>query len=562
MTTLESNSNNTNSRSRGFVRQMRAGRFTAAIFATIVSLSVASPEVEGQSLEWARRAGGPSFDAGSAISVDPTGSSHVTGHFTGTATFGPGEGNPVTLTSGGSDVFVAKYDNGAFSWVQQATSPNARGQAIAVDGEGNSYVTGYFRFSLDFPGTGVQLTQTLPGVQDLFVAKYSTTGSLAWARQAGLNFVPGVINVGKDAFGIAVDSAGNSYVTGQFGTELGEVALFVAKYSTTGNLLWTRHAGNDGVNSSSASGVAISLDSAGNSYVSGHFQGSITFGPGEGNQTILSSTGPALFLAKYDGTGTLLWAKQTIGSADGRGVSVDTNGNAHVTGSFAGTVVFGNGEVNQTSLSSVFVDIFVAKYSTNRNLIWAKQSNGPYLASGRGISVDSAGNAYVAGVFGSVGGNAGEAISVTFGMGEVHQTTLTSAIGSGTEIFLARYRNDSVPPPPPCAVDASAQVTVTRGGFRRNAATGRYVQQLTVRNTGATPIPGPVSLVVDNLSGNASLFNSSGNTACAMPVGPYVRVNVPAGLGAGQSAIVSLEFTNPTNQGIAYTTRVLSGTSN
>jgi hypothetical protein len=109
------------------------------------------------------------------------------------------------------------------------------------------------------------------------------------------------------------------------------------------------------------------------------------------------------------------------------------------------------------------------------------------------------------------------------------------------------------------AVDVSAQVKVTRGGFRLNRATGRYVQQVTLKNIGASAIAGPVSLVLDSLSATASLYNKTGVTAATTPAGsPYL--NVTAGdLAAGASVMATLEFTNLTNKSILYATRVLAG---
>ena len=115
---------------------------------------------------------------------------------------------------------------------------------------------------------------------------------------------------------------------------------------------------------------------------------------------------------------------------------------------------------------------------------------------------------------------------------------------------------------PACAANVSAQATVTRGGFRRNSTTGRYVQQVTLKNTGTSDMAGSVSLVVDNLSSNATLFNKTGDSGCASPIGPYMTIGVGPDnvLSPGESATVVLEFSNPGNQGIAYSTRVLVGT--
>jgi hypothetical protein len=111
------------------------------------------------------------------------------------------------------------------------------------------------------------------------------------------------------------------------------------------------------------------------------------------------------------------------------------------------------------------------------------------------------------------------------------------------------------------SVTRTAQVSVTRGGFRLNRATGHFVQTLRLENTGATSLQSPVSLTLDGLSGNAALYNQSGTTSCAPPLGsPYLNVNVGAdnALTPGEVTTVNLEFDNPTHQGITYTPRVLA----
>jgi hypothetical protein len=116
--------------------------------------------------------------------------------------------------------------------------------------------------------------------------------------------------------------------------------------------------------------------------------------------------------------------------------------------------------------------------------------------------------------------------------------------------------------PPLCATDVGSTVNVVRGGFRFNRTTGRFGQIVTLRNTGTAPLQGPVSLVLDNLSSNATLYTKTGVTTCAAPTGsPYQDVNVGADqvLSPGESATAALEFINPSNQGITYGTRVLAG---
>jgi hypothetical protein len=104
-----------------------------------------------------------------------------------------------------------------------------------------------------------------------------------------------------------------------------------------------------------------------------------------------------------------------------------------------------------------------------------------------------------------------------------------------------------------------ANVTVSRSGFRLNHGTNQYVQTVTITNTSACSIPGPVSLALDNLSANATLVAANGATSCTVPAGSSL-LNVQQGpLPPGQSVNVTLQFSNPTNQGIVYAPRILAG---
>jgi hypothetical protein len=107
--------------------------------------------------------------------------------------------------------------------------------------------------------------------------------------------------------------------------------------------------------------------------------------------------------------------------------------------------------------------------------------------------------------------------------------------------------------------DLGAKVAVSEGGFRLNHAINRFVQTVTITNTSATSIPGPVSLALDNLSANATLVGANGTTSSTVPAGSSF-LNVQQGpLASGQSATATLQFSNPTNHGIIYSPRVLAG---
>ena len=327
-------------------------------------------------LLWVKQAGGISNDHGHSVALDSAGNSYVTGRFLRTATFGESGQSigEVSLNSaGGDDIYLAKYNgNGALLWVKQAGgSADNVGTSVALDSAGNSYITGYSRGTATFgeSGQGIgEVSLNSAGDNDIYLAKYNSNGALLWVKQAG-----GSANsVGTS---VALDSAGNSYVTGYFwgtatfgesGQGIGEVSLnsagssdiYLAKYNSDGALLWVKQAGGN----NQALGNSVALDSAGNSYITGYFVGTATFGEsGQGiGEVSLNSAGYFdVYLAKYDSNGALLWVKQAgDNGVSGSSVAIDSNGNAYLTGFFGGTATFG--ETSLTSTGTNY-DAFLAK---------------------------------------------------------------------------------------------------------------------------------------------------------------------------------------------------------
>ncbi|HNX03231.1 MAG TPA: SBBP repeat-containing protein [Candidatus Cloacimonas sp.] len=358
---------------------------------------------------WAKQAGGTDYDEGMSIAVDANGNSYVTGYFFSNANFG----DTNLISSGYSDIYIAKLDsNGNWLWVKQAGGTSEEwGIGVAVDSNGNSYVTGFYQESATF-GT---ITLTSSGGNDIFVAKLDSNGNWLWAKQAGgTSYDEGV--------SIAVDTNGNSYVTGDFSasatfgtttlTSSGEGDIFVAKMDISGNWLWAQQAGGTDYDS----GFSVAVDANGNIYVTGSFKESATLG----TTTLTSSGSEDIFIAKLDSNGNWLWAKQAGGTYYdfGNSIAVDANGNSYVTGYFEYSATFGA----TTLTSSGESDIFVAKLNSNGNWLWAKQTGGTSFDFGYGIAVDANGSSYVTGFFME---------SATFGT-----TPLTSS--GGYDIFVAK----------------------------------------------------------------------------------------------------------------------------
>ena len=311
---------------------------------------------------WAVSAGGSSSEWASGIAVDSSGNAYVTGYFQETAAFG----STSLLSSGGNDIFIAKLSSsGSWQWaIMAGNSSDDSGNGIAVDSSGNAYVTGYFQETAAFGSTSL----TSDGSSDIFIAKLSSSGSWQWAVRAGSSD-----NDGGNR--IVVDSNGNAYVTGYFQetaafgnislTSDGSYDIFIAKLSSSGSWQWAVKAG--GSSADVSNGIAV--DSSGNAYVTGGFQGTAAFG----SISLTSDGSRDIFIAKLSSSGSWQWAVRAGGSsAEGpNGMAIDSSGNAYITGIFTGTTTFGN-----TSLmSSGFYDIFIAKLSSSGSSEWAVKAD-------------------------------------------------------------------------------------------------------------------------------------------------------------------------------------------
>jgi Tol biopolymer transport system component len=311
------------------------------------------------------------------------------------------------------------------------------GNRVATDAMGNVYVTGLFQGTADFdPGPGVCCPDYVGG-QDVFVAKYTPTGALVWARSIG--------GTGDDvSFGVAIAADGSVYTTGRFvGTVdfdpgpgtfnlsgTGEMDAFVWKLDSDGNFVWARRLGGTGA--VEGDGVAVAPD--GSVYAAGLFIREADFDPGPGTFVLTSQGGWNGFICKLDAQGNLVWARGLLGySAYANDMALHPNGSAvYVTGQFMNTVDFdpGPGEVLLTS--SGLWDIYVLKLDASGNLLWVRQMAGPQSEAGHGIAVGSDGSSYTTGYF--VG-------TVDFDPGD-DTYNLTSA--GGTDIFVVKLDTEGV----------------------------------------------------------------------------------------------------------------------
>jgi hypothetical protein len=378
----------------------------------------------GNTMVYSTYLGGLFGDGATAVAVDGAGNAYVTGS-TGSSDF-PTKTPLQRALAGSVDAFIAKVNatGDALLYSTYLGGPDAdNGMSIAVDTTGNASITGN-TLSLDFPTTANPLQPHFSGGVrffggDAFVAKLSSTGtSLVYSTYLG--------GAGEDSGQhIAVDGAGNAYVTGETystnfptasplqATNRGSQDAFVAKLDPQGSrLVYSTYLGG----SDFERGLGIAVDATGNAYVTG-FTDSTNFpttvgafvralgGPEDGYVAKLNAAGTALVYSTYLGGS---------GSDQSLSVAIDSSGNAYVTGLTDSTNF---PQVN--SVQAVFGgdhDAFITKVgASGGNLVYSTYFGGSNFEMGFGIAVDGSGNAYVAGTTRSTNFRTAHALQSTFG---------------------------------------------------------------------------------------------------------------------------------------------------
>ncbi len=419
------------------------------IFYTIVILAALISNVKAQApgCLWAKTSQSIIVDNTSPcrIAFDEYKNSYVIGTFESTAIFGN-----ITLYDSvgqGPDFYLVKTDStGAFLWARKVTGAYYNIPLdIAVDAQGNAYLTGYFQSKvITFDNITVLNSDTASTTSlDVFIAKYNPSGNVLWVRKSG----PESIFFESQAMAndIALDANGGVYITGYFenGISFGNDTLqnninpndatsFIAKYDTAGNELWAKK-----IYDSNNISYNIATDAIGGVFISGTFKDSIRFG----NITLVASNnGPFdfLFTAKYDASGNVIWANRggyVISSASGgfaflRG-TMDGNGNYYVGGSFAGdSAIFDSVVIYRSDNLTNTLTSFVMKYNSSGTLLWINACGGDGSVELEDIVADANNNFYITG---------------TYWGSHVHFGNDTLSPAPNEDIFCAKFNGNGNP---------------------------------------------------------------------------------------------------------------------
>ncbi|MEO8147331.1 MAG: SBBP repeat-containing protein [Bacteroidia bacterium] len=396
------------------------------LFTTFFSLTIAHGQTP--SWLWTKGSSGNGINEGWCAATDTFGNAFIGGFMQSDSII---FGTNTLITNGQQDIIIAKYNSsGNLLWAKNSggTSPDVC-FSIATDVPGNIYATGFFQSSALVLGADTLNTN---GSQDVILIKYDTAGNALWARSAGGAFT----DIG---YSVSCDASGNVYIAGIFDspaitfgsttlTKGSGDAIFIAKYDNSGNVLWAKSA--TGTNALSTKGVAA--DIFGNAYITGSFSSpSVSFG-----SCILNNPNPGadlVFLVKYNPFGNVLWAKSSlnIGSAYGIAVATDFSGNSYITGDFMYCDSISFGQFTLQNANQGNGDVFVVKYDTSGNELWANKGSGGGDDCGFGIATDNSNNIYISGGYDR---GANQYFAITFG-----SYTLPFPPGGKDPMFIVKY---------------------------------------------------------------------------------------------------------------------------
>ncbi len=368
----------------------------------------ASPLVIDPVLRYSTFLGGSNIDIGRGVAVDSSNRAVVVG--TACSQDFPIKGPGTPPNPGGCSAFITKFDfNGAHLVFSTLLGQNADGNGVALDSSGNIYVTG--DVSLSFPTTPGAFQTRFGGDTDAFVAKLKPSGS-------GLVYSTFLGGTSRDiGLSIALDSAGNAYVTGvtdstDFPTTAGVFqhdcnqvngscnSAFVTKLNATGSqALYSTYLGGHG----SQDGDGIDVNSAGNAFVAGGTTAS-DFPTTAGSAQPVFHGSTDAFVSELSSSGShLIYSTFLGGSSDdaGAAIALDSFGNAFVTGltrssDFPVKAAF---QPQCTITNGQCINAFVTKLNGSGRIVYSTYLGGTVTGGeiGTGIAVTPGGQAYVTG---------------------------------------------------------------------------------------------------------------------------------------------------------------------
>lgn len=369
---------------------------------------------------------GSNYEDASSITYDQENNIYITGYFASdTVVFG----NDTLYNSGGTDVFIVKYDmllNELWAMAVGGTGYDY-GLGITCDSLDHLVVVGNFDSPSITMGTDTLVNRGV-NTPDMFIARFDVNGNFIWARGEGGTDWDNCAGVDMSPI------SGEIYVSGAYynapmliGNDsfpnYGGYDMVLMKFDLNGNYVWGRYAyGNH-----NDLGNAVAFDASGAVYISGGFASDSLIFPGA--DTLVNAFGsmPDIFVAKYDPAGNFLWSRRAGSVDNDHSVSVDVglNGDVYVAGHYhSASFVFGN----DTLMNMGMGDPFVLVYDANGNPLWGYSTGGMDNDFGYHVWIDNAGRSYFSGMFTSD--------SITFG-----SYTYYNGTPGNEDMFMVMFDN-------------------------------------------------------------------------------------------------------------------------
>jgi len=377
-------------------------------------------------LEWIRQAGDVDIDAPTALVIDDSGNTFITGSFESDSYF---DSNVLidsrTLNSTNEkDIFLAKYDiDGNLVWTTNVGSGNSiqKGNGIALHSNGEISLLGFFDEEIDFGPT----TITANGYRDQFYAKFDNKGD--YISSTHFRSTSNVVSLNS----INIDASNNIYISGLFSDTLfvgndtlvsnGNRDIAVIKLNSSGSVLWTRSFGSNTDDRSYAS----VLDASGNVYVTGYFKGAMSVD----TEDLTCNGGYDIFITKLSSSNNVLWAKSYGDSNDDNAIDIQLYNNSQllISGSYSGSLDL-NGVMSTSSSTNKDGFLGFINSSTGVAELGVPILTTSYEATDRltDIVIDSEDNIYMSGDF--------KSDQIFFG-----GSTLTNTNSGVKDIFLSKY---------------------------------------------------------------------------------------------------------------------------
>lgn len=393
---------------------------------------------KAQKFEWAKKISGDLSEYINDAVIDANDYIYVTGHFRDSVDFDMNSGVEKLGATGFSNAYIGKYSSdGSLLWVKHFGGvDHCQSFAIQQDNAGNLIIGGLYSSTVDFdPGVG-NTSRTSNGLEDIFLAKFDSSGNFIWVKGLG-----GTSYEQINTIDIDVDN--NIYVGGFVRgtldldpgagisnyTAVGQKDIYVSKFTPAGNFSW-----GFGIGSSSGEEevVEILVDNSNKVYITGYFRNTVDFDPGSSTNSLTSSGSEDNYVAQYDSAGNYQWAFKIGGGSSERGTQVasDGLGNIFVSGQYGGTVDFDPSASTANITSYSVRDVFVSKYTSAGSYVWAFGIGGSTSIEDINDLTFSGGDLYITGHFRD---------SIDFDPGP---NTFDLITDSNDDMFLASYSDN------------------------------------------------------------------------------------------------------------------------